>query len=108
MLVAGLVASLEVLERGTVVALSDALLLAGGAAVAVRASRAPRPIQSGGLKAGLFMLGLALALGGAIELLHALKLLFGNAPHLGLAGSLAAGAAWLLTKHIRGFKVEAR
>jgi hypothetical protein len=108
MLSSGLVASLEALQRGIVVAVSAVVLLAGGAAVALRASRAPRPMRSGGPKADLFIFGLALAVGGTVELLHALNLLFGNAPHLGLAASLAAGAAWLLTGHNRGFKVEAR
>jgi hypothetical protein len=108
MLSAGLIAYLEALERGIAVAFSAAVLLAEGAAVAFRASRAPRPIRSGGLKADLFVLGIALTVGGAIELVHTLDLLLGSTPHLGVAASLAAGAAWLLTGHNRGFKVEAR
>jgi hypothetical protein len=66
MLSAGLIVFLEALDRGTAVAFSAAVLLAGGAAVAFRGSRAPRPIRSGGLKADLFVFGVALAVGGAI------------------------------------------
>jgi hypothetical protein len=60
------------------------------------------------LKADLFLLGIAVALGGLIEMLHGFGVLFGNAPHLGLAATLALGSTWLLAGSSRGFRVEAR
>ena len=41
-------------------------------------------------------------------MLHAFDVLFGDAPHLGLAGALAIGAAWLMTCDSRGFRVDVR
>jgi hypothetical protein len=108
MLVAGAIASVDALMKGSIGAVSPSLLLGGGAVVAFRASRARRSIWAGGLKADLFLLGVALAVGGLVELLHALGVLAGNPPHLGLAGALAVGAAWLLTGENRPAGVEAR
>lgn len=108
MAIAGTVAAVDSVMGGGLGVVPPALLVSGGAAVAFRASRAPRSLWSGGLKADFFLLGLALALGGLIELLHVFDLLPGDAPHLALAGALALAAAWLLTGESRRFKVEAR
>ena len=108
MLLAGVLATVDTLMAGSIGMEPAALLVVGGAALAFRVSHAPRSIWAGGLKADLFFLGMALSLGGLIEMLHAFDILFGRAPHLGLAGTLALGAAWLLTRDPRPFRVEER
>ena len=82
--------------------------MVGGAALALRVAHAPRSIWVGGLKGDLFFLGIVLALGGLIQMLHTLGVLFGDAPHLGVAATLATGAVWLLAGDSGRFKIEAR
>lgn len=108
MLIAGIVALTDTLTARSITVAPAALLVVGGAALAVRVALAPRSLWAGGLKGDLFLLGIALIAGGLIEMLHAIDLLFGDAPHLGLAATLAIGATWLLTRTSRGFRVEAR
>ena len=108
MLIAGVIAMVDALMTGSIRVAPAALLVVGGIALATRVAHAPRSIWAGGLKGDLFLLGVALALSGLIEGLHAVDVLFGNAPHLGLAATLAIGAAWLLTNDSRRFSVEAR
>jgi len=99
---------IDTLMVGSISIAAAALLVVGGAALAIRVAQAPRSIWAGGLKGDLFLLGVALALGGLIEMLHAFGVLFGDAPHLGLAATLAIGAVWLLVGSPRGFRIEAR
>jgi hypothetical protein len=108
MLIAGVVALVDTLMAGSIGVAPAVLLAVGGVSLALRVAHAPRSIWAGGLKGDLFLLGIALALGGLIEGLHAFDVLLGNAPHLGLAGTLAIGAAWLLTNDSKRFRVEAR
>jgi hypothetical protein len=97
LLVAGTLASVDFLLKGSIGTLPSIILVAAGAAIALRATRAPRPLGSGGLKDDFFVLGLALAVGGSIETIHAVGVLYGAGSHLGLAAALAVASAWLLT-----------
>jgi hypothetical protein len=97
LLVAGTLASVDFLLKGSIGALPSIILVAAGTAIAVRATRAPRPLGSGGLKDDFLVLGLSLALGGSIETIHAVGVLYGPRSHLGLAAALAIASAWLLT-----------
>jgi hypothetical protein len=108
MLLAGAVATVDTLLAGSIGVAPACLLVVGGTALAFRVLHAPRSLWAGGLKADLFLLGVTLVVGGLIEMLHAVDLLLGSAPHLGLAGTLAIGATWLLTREARPFRVEAR
>ncbi|HSE81038.1 MAG TPA: hypothetical protein VLA87_04985 [Gaiellaceae bacterium] len=107
-LLAGVVASMDTLMVGSIGIAPAALLMVGGAALALRVAHAPRSIWVGGLKGDLFFLGIVLALGGLIQMLHTLGVLFGDAPHLGVAATLATGAVWLLAGNSGRFKIEAR
>ena len=79
MLIAGVVATVDTVMAGSIGVVPAGLLVVGGAALALRVSHAPRSIWAGGLKADLFLFGVALALGGVIEMLHAFDVLVGNA-----------------------------
>ena len=108
LLFAGVVASVDTFMRGTIDPAWSSLLVLGGAAMCLRAFKAPRPLHHPGLKRDFFVVGLALMLGASLETLHAAGVLPSLAFHLAFAGGIGVGAALLVTLDHRGSAMEMR